>query len=313
MEGLPIIDVGGLRNGDLIERTRVARELGKACREVGFFYVTGHGVAEPLRGAVFDSARQFFESPDAEKDRVSIRLSNHNRGYLGIGMERLDVDSYLEQKEAFNIGLELPPDDPELLAGAPFRGPNLWPDLPGWRGVMLDYYAAIHRLELDIHRGLALDLGIDEHFFTGKIDRPGAFLRLLRYPPGVVGDGKGELAAGEHTDYGTITILATDTVAGLQVRRRDGVWLDAPHVEDAFICNIGDCMMRWTNDVYISTPHRVTRPPAERYSVVFFMEPNPDALVQAVPSCIEPGGAAHYPPISAGDYLLERLAAIYEY
>jgi isopenicillin N synthase-like dioxygenase len=228
-------------------------------------------------------------------------------------MERLDVDSYLEQKEAYNIGLELPPDDPELLAGAPFRGPNLWPDLPGWRGVMLDYYAAIHRLELDIHRGLALDLGIDEDFFTGKIDRPGAFLRLLRYPPGVAGDGKGELAAGEHTDYGTITILATDTVAGLQVRRRDGVWLDAPHVEDAFICNIGDCMMRWTNNVYISTPHRVTRPPAERYSVVFFMEPNPDALVQAVPSCIEPGGAAHYPPISAGDYLLERLAAIYEY
>src|ERR1700760_4139285 len=150
MEGLPIIDVGGLRNGDLTERTRVARELGKACREVGFFYVTGHGVPVPLRSAVFDSARQFFESPDAEKDRVSIRLSNHNRGYLGIGMERLDVDSYLEQKEAYNIGLELPPDDPELLAGAPFRGPNLWPDLPGWRGGMLDYYGAIHQLGLAI-------------------------------------------------------------------------------------------------------------------------------------------------------------------
>jgi isopenicillin N synthase-like dioxygenase len=313
MEGFPVIDVSGLRDGDLAERLRVGRALGKACREVGFFYVVGHGIPDPLRDGVFEGARQFFESPDEDKDRVSIRLSKHNRGYLGFGMERLDETAELERKEAYNIGLELPADDPELLAGVRFRGPNQWPDLPGWRGTMLDYYAACHSLDIDIHRGLALDLGLDEQFFTDKIDRPGAFLRLLRYPAAAEGDAPGKLAAGEHTDYGTITILTTNGVGGLQVRRRDGLWLDAPSIDGAFVCNIGDCMMRWTNDVYISTPHRVIQPETERYSVVFFMEPNPDALVQAVPSCIEPGGAAHYAPISAGDYLRQRLDMIYEY
>jgi isopenicillin N synthase-like dioxygenase len=313
MEDLPIIDVSGLKSDDLAIRRQVAQRLGAACRNVGFFYIIGHGVPKDLRRQVFDAAKLFFESPDDVKEEVSLLRSPHNRGYLGFGMERLNEYSTPDHKESFNIGLDLPADDPDVLAGVPYRGVNQWPNLPGWREIMLAYYRACHDLEFRIHRGLSLDLGLEEEFFTDKINRPAAVLRLLRYPAGAADDGKGDLGAGEHTDYGNITLLATNGVAGLQVRRRDGVWLDAPFVEDAFICNIGDCMMRWTNDVYVSTPHRVTRPVAERYSIVFFMEANPDAIVEAVPSCINPGDQPHYPPITAGDYLTSRLAVTYDH
>jgi isopenicillin N synthase-like dioxygenase len=261
---------------------------------------------------VFEAARRFFACPADEKERLSIRLSAHNRGYVGFGTERLDETSGADRKEAFNLGLELAPDDPELLSGMAFRGVNLWPELADWRGPVLDYYDACQRLQLRIHRGFALDLGVDEDFFSTRLDRPSAVLRLLHYPARDTGSAPGgELGAGAHTDYGNLTILATDGVAGLQVRGRDGVWLDAPHIDGAFVCNIGDCLMRWTNDVYVSTPHRVLRPKAERYSVAFFADANPDALVEVLPSCLRDGEAPRYAPVTTAAYLLQRLEATY--
>jgi isopenicillin N synthase-like dioxygenase len=252
MEQIPVIDVSGLASAVLPARREVAAQLGQACREVGFFYVAGHGIADSVRRTMFDSARAFFALPVGEKDRLSIKLSPHNRGYAGMGSEKLDQAAAADQKEAFNIGLDLAPDDPEVLAGAAFRGVNLWPDLPGWRSAVLAYFDACQHLQLDLHRGVALDLGVAENFFADKLDRPIATLRMLHYPAGAAGT-PGELGAGTHTDYGNLTILATDGVAGLQVRRRDGVWLDAPHIDGTFVCNIGDCLMRWTNDIYVST------------------------------------------------------------
>jgi isopenicillin N synthase-like dioxygenase len=312
MEQIPVIDVSGLNAEDLAARRAVAAQLGQACREVGFFYVAGHGISGPVRRAMFDSARAFFALPLAEKERLSITLSPHNRGYAGIGSEKLDQAAAADQKEAFNIGLDLPPDHPEVLAGAAFRGVNLWPDLPGWRRAVLGYYDACQRLQLDLHRGIALDLGLAEDFFADKLDRPIATLRMLHYPAGAA-RAAGELGAGTHTDYGNLTILATDGVAGLQVRRRDGMWLDAPHIDGTFVCNIGDCLMRWTNDLYVSTPHRVLRPASERYSVAFFADPNPDALVAAIPTCVAPGAPPRYPPIRSAEYLRQRLDATYEH
>lgn len=310
MDGIPIIDVSGLRAEEAGPRRAVAAELGRACREIGFFYVTGHGIPEALRGEVFAAAARLFALPEAEKERVSVKLSPHNRGYVGFGAERLDETAAADQKKAFNVGLELPADDPEVLAGAPFRGPNLWPAPPGLRGTLLAYYAACERLQEDVHRGFALDLGVEEGFFADKLARSASTLRLLHYP---VGPQTQEFGAGEHTDYGNLTVLATDGVAGLQVRRRNGAWLDAPHVPGAFVCNIADCLMRWTNDVYVSTPHRVLRPAAERYSVAFFGGAHPDAVVEALPTCLAPGEAARYAPITAGAYLTQRLTATYDH
>jgi isopenicillin N synthase-like dioxygenase len=312
MTDIPIIDVSGLRSAERDKRDAVAAALGNACRQVGFFYVTGHGIPPSVSSGIFAAARDLFALPGEAKEALSIERSAHNRGYVGVAAERLDEAASPDQKEAFNIGLELPADDPELLAGKPFRGVNLWPDLPGWRDRVLAYYDACMALQLDIHRGFAVDLGLPEAFFADKMDRPIATLRLLHYPAGTPSAGA-DIGAGTHTDYGNLTILATDGVAGLQVRRRDGLWLDAPHVDGAFVCNIGDCLMRWTNDVYVSTPHRVLRPRQERYSVAFFADANPDALVEVLPACVAPGEAPRYAPILCGDYLTARLTATYDH
>ncbi len=139
-----------------------------------------------------------------------------------------------------------------------------------------------------------------------------ATLRLLHYPPQPAKAATGQIGAGEHTDYGDITLLMTDEVGGLEVKRRDGGWIQAPYMAGAFVCNIGDCLMRWTNDTYVSTPHRVVnRGGRERYSVAFFLDPNPDAEVACLPTCVSDERPARYPPVSGADYLAGRLDATY--
>jgi isopenicillin N synthase-like dioxygenase len=312
---LPIIDVSGLRSAELSERARVAAELGDACRETGFFYVVNHGIPEAARDVIFAAAQAFFSLPVATKEAYSIKRSRHNRGYVALEGERLDQGAALsDYKEAFNVGLELAADDPEVLAGKPFRGLNLWPAIAGWRDTVLAYYDACWNLGRRIHRGFALDLGIEEDFFEDKLDAPLAILRMLHYPQQPQRrDHAPDSGAGMHTDYGNLTILASDGVAGLQVRARSGIWLDAPHIPGAFICNIGDCLMRWTNDIYVSTPHRVAIPVQDRYSVAFFLDPNPDACVEVLQSCLTLGALPKYRPTTGADYLRERLTATYDH
>jgi isopenicillin N synthase-like dioxygenase len=315
MTALPVIDVSGLTSDELSARARVAAELGHACREIGFFYVVNHGISETTRAAMFAASREFFALPVAAKEQYSIKRSPHNRGYVALEGERLDeAAARADYKEAFNIGLELAPDHPEVLAGKPFRGVNLWPALPHWRETVLAYYDACWALGRRLHRSFALDLGIAEDFFEDKLDAPLATLRMLHYPPQPQSQDRApDSGAGMHTDYGNLTILATDGIAGLQVRTHSGAWLDAPHIAGAFVCNIGDCLMRWTNDVYLSTPHRVAIPVQDRYSVAFFLDPNPDARVEVLEGCIAPGAASKYRPTTGADYLRERLTATYDH
>ncbi len=313
MDTIPVIDVSPLASPDEAARRRIAAEIGAACRGIGFFYVGGHGIAADALAEVFASANGFFGLPVAEKTVLSIERSPHNRGYVGLGGESLDPSKPADLKEAFNIGLELAPDDPEVAAGKPFRGINLWPDGEDFRATMLAYYEAVLDLGRRLHRGFAFDLGLPEDYFAAALVRPAASLRLLHYPPRPAVIAEGQAGAGEHTDYGNLTLLLVDGVAGLEVRTRDGRWIDAPHIPGTFVCNIGDCLMRWTNDVYVSTPHRVRPPERERTSVAFFLDADPDARVEALPGCVSPARPARYPPITAGDYLAERLDATYAF
>ncbi len=306
---IPIVD---LRSGEPEDLPRLAAELGAACRGPGFFYLVGHGIPAAMRASTFAAAAAFFALDPARKEAVAITRSPHNRGYVGFGTETLDPTRPADLKEAFNVGLDLAADDPDVLAGRPFRGVNLWPDLPGFREALLAWYDACWTVGRRVHRALAVDLGLDPGFFADKLDRPMATLRVLHYPPRPASVAAGALGAGEHTDYGNLTLLATDGVPGLEVRTRDGTWLQAPVVADALVCNIGDCLMRWTNDVYVSTPHRVVSPgDRDRLSVAFFLDPNPDALVACLPSCAGPDRPARYPAVTGADYLRERLDATY--
>lgn len=312
-ETLPIIDLAALREARPDGLGKLAADIGQAAREVGFFYLVGHGVDRALVARVFELSATFFAQPITEKAELSISRSQHNRGYVAMKGESLDPTKPADLKEAFNIGLDLSPDDPRVKAGEPFRGVNLWPSIPGWRETMLAYYDAVWRAGRFLHRGIARDLDLPETFFEDKLDQPMATLRLLHYPPQPPVADEGQIGAGEHTDYGNVTLLMTDEVGGLEVRRRDGTWLAAPKLADAFVCNIGDCLMRWTNDVYVSTPHRVVnRGGRERHSVAFFLDPNPDASITCLPTCVSAERPARYAPMTGAAYLRGRLDATYK-
>jgi isopenicillin N synthase-like dioxygenase len=312
MNSIPVIDIGPLVEGSPEAARATAKALGDACRDFGFFYVSGHRVPPDLIARVFAMSAGLFAAPAAIREAASFSGPGGNRGYIRLGGETLDPGKPADVKEAFNIGLELAPDDPELRAGAPFRAANLWPDMPGFRDTMLDYFNRVWQLGRDLHRGFALDLGLEPDFFETRLDRPNATLRLLHYPPVEAPLPDGQLGAGVHTDYGNVTLLATDSVGGLMVQDRSGRWLDAPVRSDAFICNIGDCLMRWSNDVYVSTPHKVVSPKGlDRYSVAFFLDPNPDAVVECLPTCVDAARPARYAPITGAEFLRSRLEPTY--
>ena len=309
---IPIIDVSPLAQGTQAGLDKVAAEIGTACRDIGFFYVANHSVPLDLMKSAFETSAAFFGQDEAVKKRA-LYDAKSNRGYIPMKGESLDPNMPADLKEAFNIGLELSVDDPELLAGQMFRASNIWPEMQGFRDTMLAYFDACHKLGTQLHRAFAADLGLAEDFFDDKLDRPMANLRLLHYPPAPDQLEAGQLGAGEHTDYGCVTLLATDGVAGLEVRNRAGEWLAAPHVDGTFVCNIGDCLMRWTNDIYVSTPHRVVSPPGlERYSIAFFLDPNPEADIACLRGCASDERPARYAPIRGDDFLMSRLSPTYE-
>lgn len=310
---IPVVDLAAFDG----ETARLGAALGRAARDIGFFCITGHGIAQSLLDEIFAQSKQFFAQEIAAKDALSIRHSPHNRGYVALGEERLDASKPGDVKAAFNIGLNLPPDHPEVLANKPFRGVNVWPDattLPDFQATTLAYFDACHALGMSLHRALAHDLGVAEKFFDDKLDQPLATLRLLHYPPRPERFEPGQIGAGEHTDYGNITLLATDDAGGLEVRTRSGDWISPPSISGALICNIGDCLMRWTNDEYVSTPHRVVNPVGrERYSIAFFLDPNPDAVVECLPSCVSADRPARYAPTTGAAYLKSKLDATYSH
>lgn len=299
---IPVLDWSEAQTDRDGFRTR----LGAAVRETGFFLLTGSQVPEDLRAAVLRLADVFFSQPRAEKAKLSILDTPHYRGWGKPGDESLDeTRPEVDTKETFNIGYDLAPDDLRVLAGEPFRGVNRWPDIPGFADTMLAYYDACQAQASALLSVMAEDLGLPDDHFAALFTEPLSAMRLLHYPPAT--GAENEIGAGAHTDYGAITLLMTDGEPGLQVRPRGGDWTDVPNVPGAYVVNIGDCLMRWTNDIYVSTPHRVLPPQRQRRSVAFFCEANPDALVAALPGT----GTAKYPPIRAADYLASRLEATY--
>jgi isopenicillin N synthase-like dioxygenase len=276
---VPIIDVSELVAGAPGGWTGAA-ELGRACRESGFFYVVGHGVDEELQRRLRELSREFFAQDLDTKLRIRMALGGRAwRGYFRVGDEL--TSGKPDQKEGLYFGEELPPDHPLVQADTPLHGPNLFPEEPaGFRETVLEYMEALTRLGHRLMAGLALSLDLEESYFADRYTRePLTLFRIFNYPPP---SDPGLWGVGEHTDYGLLTILLQDDAGGLEVKSRSH-WVSAPPVPGSFVCNIGDMLDRMTKGVFRSTPHRVRNPaPRDRLSFPFFFDPNFFARVQPI-------------------------------
>ena len=312
MDRVPLIDLTPARHGALAERRRVAAAIDAACREIGFFAIEGHGVADRLVEDLHRAGHEFFALPLADKLASRHPVVGTNRGYHPLGGEALatanDALAPPDLKEFFHVG----PVD--TTADAYYTGPlgrrhfepNVWPPAPpGFEEAARAYYRASSRLVAFLMRLAAIALQMEEGFFDDKVDRSIGTMRLNYYPAQASAPVPGQLRASAHTDYGGFTILSGEDVAGgLQVRTRDGRWIDVPTSPTAFVVNIGDLLMRWTNDRWLSNMHRVVNPPPgaaagrPRLSIAFFNHPNYDALIECLPT----QGAARHAPVLSGDY-----------
>ncbi|KAA0694122.1 isopenicillin N synthase family oxygenase [Halopseudomonas laoshanensis] len=311
---LPVIDLSALRGDVQADKLETGRQLRDACLHTGFFYISGHGIPDPLIDLVFAESRAFFDQPVAEKQKVDKASSAANRGYETLGGQTLEPGAPPDLKEGFYIGEELPEDDPRVLAGGFNLGPNQWPPaLPGFRTAMDSYFEAMLALSERIMAGLALSLDLPEDFFADFCEQPLATLRLLHYPPQPAKPLPGEKGCGAHTDFGGITILLLDDKPGLQVWDATGDrWLDAAPIPGTFVVNLGDMIARWTNDRYRSTLHRVVNTSGtERYSVPFFYSGALNHQVRCLPACLAPGESAKYPPTTVGEHLKEMYRRTY--
>ncbi len=309
---IPVIDISAALAGAPADRLATARAIDRACVEIGFFTITGHGVPRETIDALRTLAHAFFALPMAEKRRAVHPVPQTPRGYIAMGDEALSYasgqDSPPDLKEFYHCGRGPWPDEPYFTGpeGRRYFIPNHWPARPAELGAAAErYYAAMEHLDRELMRLSALALGIDERFFDAKIDKHISAMRLNFYPEQPVAPKPDQLRAGAHTDYGLLTILNGEaTPGGLQVRIRDGSWIDVETAPDNFVINVGDLMMRWSNDRWVSNPHRVVNPPAEvaartrRLSIAFFLHPNYDSTIE----CIAPPGQAKYPPINSGEY-----------
>jgi isopenicillin N synthase-like dioxygenase len=331
---IPIIDMDPFLNGSQEDRIRVANEMGKACLDIGFFVIINHGIDPSIISNVWQSTTEFFDRPHDEKILLQKPQSEYPFGFTEIGGEVLSDgkaqetkaagESHPDLKEMFSIG----PKNP--LAGFP---PREWPAAPHSFAADWDtYYDAMSGLANSILHAFAITLGLpSEDYFEQFTDHHGSAMRALNYPSL---DGQtpvpGQIRASAHTDYGTVTLLKSGG-PGLQVSkdRSPPTWVDVPHVPDAYIVNLGDLMRRWTNDKWQSTLHRVINPPegsqwGRRQSIAFFYNLNPDASVSRLRThenknkskgdegegdTAEDEEESKYPPIIAGDFLMEKHLA----
>lgn len=311
---LPVIDISGLSSSDPARRRAVGLALKEACLDKGFFYCAGHGVPVGLIEAVFTEAKALFDLPAEAKDALDKSASHCNRGYEALGGQTLEAGAPPDRKEGYYIGLELPPDDPRVVARRFNRGPNRWPqDLPGFRPVMRAYFSALQDLGETLMRGMALSLDLEENAFDAYCRDPLATLRLLHYPPQRDGAAPGEKGAGAHTDFGALTILLQDSNGGLQVfDAASNGWIHADPMPGTFVVNLGDMIARWTNDRYRSTLHRVINASGrERYSVPYFYVGNPDYEVACIRTCLGVGEEARYPAVTVEQHLRQMYAKTY--
>ena len=318
---VPIIDFAPFRQGDMAARQRIAEQIDQACRSIGFLVIGGHGIPHELIDRAFAVSRDFFDQSDETKLRAAPPDKTVPRGYQAFASKRLAATMGIETppdlREQFFMG---PPEDrSDLVAAYPdaerFYATNIWPDAPtGFRETMTALYREFERLGGELMSAFAMGLNLPDDYFASRIDRHFSTGTTNLYPALDKVPEEGQLRTGMHTDFGSLTLLLrTETAGGLQVQGDDGNWHDVPDIPGTLVVNIGDMMARWTNDMWRSTLHRVANPPTidgtlpTRQSMGYFLHPNYDSIVHALPGCVSANRPARYPPLMAGEHMREKL------
>jgi isopenicillin N synthase-like dioxygenase len=320
---VPIIDIAPFVHGDAAARKKVVAAVKRACEQVGFFVITGHDVPQDKIGIVFAEGRAFFAQPLDEKMRIKRPGPGISRGYNSLAGQSLGL----------TMGQKAPPDLMESLGFGPLETdgdpywtegfgpvhahPNLWPDgAPQFRRAVSGYWRAMEALSVRLMRIFALALDLDEDFFVQRSKRHVTNMRINYYPAQDRPPEAGQLRAGAHSDYGAFTILKGENApGGLEVLRRGGDWTGVPVSDEGFIINIGDLLMRWTNDKWVSTIHRVVNPPeavrrrVDRMSIAYFFVPDHDVEVRCLETCMGAGNPSRYPPTTAGAHWRGKILA----
>jgi isopenicillin N synthase-like dioxygenase len=301
---VPVLDLRRLDS----DAAALVDEAGRAYRAFGFCGFSNHGIPDAVIDGAYDVFRRFFALPAAVK-AGSRAAPGGQRGYTPFGTERARDNPVPDLKEFFHVGREVagPNPWPDILT------PNRWPDEPPeFREKALALYAELDRLGRRILGIIARSLGLEAGWFEPHVDRGNSILRAIHYPP--IGDGDTPaVRAARHEDINLITLLIGSNEAGLEILARDGSWVPVTSIPGTIVVNVGDMMKRLSNHVLPSTPHRVVNPPGEaaaraRYSIPFFMHPNPDYVIETLPRCITPDNPNRYPePLSAHEFLIERL------
>ncbi|WP_310541829.1 2-oxoglutarate and iron-dependent oxygenase domain-containing protein [Phenylobacterium sp.] len=323
MASLPVIEMSPLFDrGDVAGRARVAGEIAQACEAHGFFYLTGHGIDLDVLSGLEVQSRRFFALPPAEKLRIDMARGGRAwRGFFPVGGEL--TSGVPDLKEGLYLGTDLPADHPRVMARTPLHGANLWPEaLPGLRFAAEAYMAGATRAAAGLMEAVSISLGLgDDYFRDTYTGEPTVLFRIFHYPargPGE-GDWSRSWGVGEHTDYGLLTLLAQDRHGGLQVKAPGG-WIEAPPIEGALVCNIGDMLERLTGGRYRSTPHRVRNVSGhDRLSFPLFFDPDFTAKMVPLPGAAIitgaddrwDGASVHDFAGTYGDYLLSKVAKVF--
>ena len=302
---IPVIDISPSAHPEA-----ACAQINAACRGIGFFATTGHGVAGDLLDGVLNMTEEFFAQPLAYKNSLGIELSDHHRGYAGVEGELLEPGLRPDYKETMDFGPEVPLDDAERSS---LEGPNQWPDIVGFRDVVEAYQEVVLDAAKRLLRLIAQTLELEPAFFDQRFVRPLVGTRLIRYPA-VSEPRPDQLGCGAHSDYGCVTLLLTDGAPGLQLADVAGHWHDVIAPPDCFIVNLGDMLARWTNDRYRATVHRVQSPrTADRYSVPTFVNPSYGTVVECLSSCLREGEPPRHPTTTSGAYLQSRFDETFAY
>ncbi len=304
---VPTLDIRRLESDGAL----FVEQLGAAYAEFGFCGIRGHGIPDTVISNCYQVIKSFFALPLADKQRYHQPGLGGARGYTGFGIETARDSRHPDLKEFWHVGPEAGPTPPH-----PSLYPNCWPvEVPGFRAASLALYEALRQLGERVLQALALYLGEDQNYFADKICYGNSILRPIHYPP-VSGSSGGSIRSGRHEDINLITLLVGASEPGLEILRADGSWLPVTTDGDAIVVNIGDMLQRLSNNVLPSTTHRVINPDGEaaqhsRYSIPFFLHPNPDFVISTLPCCVSVERPDRYPDsICANEYLLQRLAEI---